>query len=109
MLHPVGGVTLAQEALSHRLVLRERAMHELDGDLLAIVIGRREHGRHAAEADDSVEGPLAAELLADPIVGIFQSNGAHRTHPSGVSPTQRHVLYHASLRLQTTVCSIPVM
>jgi len=58
--HPIGGISLVEESLLHVIERRKLGMEHLEGDPLAVAMGSRIDGSHAAEAEQGIEPPSLA-------------------------------------------------
>ncbi len=65
VLDAVGHVALAEEPLARRSMGGELRVQNLDRTAEAVAVGARVDRRHASDADERIEPPLAAKRAAD--------------------------------------------
>ncbi|MFO0617318.1 MAG: hypothetical protein U0414_32280 [Polyangiaceae bacterium] len=79
MIDAVRDATLSEEALVHLAVARELAVQDLDRGVRPVVlVGRREHRAHAADAEDAIDPPLGVQIGADAQRGLLRRAATRR-------------------------------
>jgi hypothetical protein len=64
MGHAVGRVALGQEALADFVEAGQIGVKDFDRDAVAVLVRRFEHRRHPADANHTIEAPLAEHAFA---------------------------------------------
>jgi hypothetical protein len=76
-------VAFAQKAAPDLVVDAQLRVKKLDGRATAVAVGAGVHGGHAADAEERIEAPLAAQGRADVVAGR-QPGARHAARPADI-------------------------